>query len=161
MSNFAAYRLLSAKSKELGWPTHFRKDLTEIIRLQFAKKDAPTVFGFGIRAAGCDLYRIENADYLEQALFYMRPGSRNLEQHYFVKNESAVDLCECSLPEFVRWLAQRLNVKKHKQDWEEANQKRVHASVYLSKPAYEEAARLAKRAERRYHKAQEYFEHYA
>ena len=55
MANRKGYRAIKEESERVGWPTHFRTDLTKHDRNTLSKKDMPREFGWVLREHGTHL----------------------------------------------------------------------------------------------------------
>ena len=55
MANWKGYRAIKAEASRVGWPEHFREDLTRHDRATLSRKDAPREFGWVLRRCGTHL----------------------------------------------------------------------------------------------------------
>ncbi len=55
MPNWRGYRAIKAEADRVGWPEHFREDLTRHDRAALSRRDAPREFGWVLRRCGTHL----------------------------------------------------------------------------------------------------------
>ncbi len=55
MANWEGYRAITDEANRVGWPEHFREDLTRHDRAVLSRKDAPHEFGWVLRRHGTHL----------------------------------------------------------------------------------------------------------
>jgi hypothetical protein len=70
------------EARQIGWPTHFTEDLTEIDLNTLCTPGAPRVFWWGIRTSGTDLFHPNHLFSVQWALARAATYPSGDEQHY-------------------------------------------------------------------------------
>lgn len=94
------YEAIAVEAERLGWPMHWRTDLTEHDRGALSQPDAPKEFGWAVRSTGTDLYTA--GDEFER-LWAESSARLRPEQRWYWWDGSG--LTELPFERFARWLA--------------------------------------------------------
>jgi hypothetical protein len=119
------YQYLAAKSAELGWPEHWKEDLTVYDKEMLEDPEFPKKFGWILRQYGTWLLDLENWVSKEMIEYYMNPKEDTTIKCFYFDGKT---LKPCTLSD----LWNRCDFKKMEENRKEANKKRYNAEHGIS-----------------------------